>query len=185
MKELQIEDLNLIERILVGDKQSEEKLYNKYHEVVSCYMKRRGVEPNNLEDFVSDIMIRIFGSLGKYSNKTSSFRSWVFTITKNYLIDKWRTVSFTSIPYDIWSQSVTSESSDYSSNFENYDTIDSIANQLSATDYTLLERKYIQGYSYAEIGKEFNLTSTTVCNRVNYIKTKLKKENSDLIYDYI
>jgi len=43
--------------------------------------------------------------------------------------------------------------------------------------------KYVQGYGYNEIGQEFNLTSVTVSNKVNYIKSKLKKQLSDDYYD--
>jgi DNA-directed RNA polymerase specialized sigma24 family protein len=41
--------------------------------------------------------------------------------------------------------------------------------------------KYVQGYNYCEIGKEFNTTSSTISNKVNYIKTKLKKEFSEIM----
>lgn len=67
--------------------------------------------------------------------------------------------------------------------FENCNSLSHISNQLSTTDYTLLNMKYLHGYDYCEIGKEFNLSSDTVSNRVNYIKTKLKKSNIDLIYE--
>jgi RNA polymerase sigma factor (sigma-70 family) len=67
--------------------------------------------------------------------------------------------------------------------FENCSSLNHISNQLSPSDYTLLDMKYVQGYDYCEIGKEFNLTSNTVSNRVNYLKTKLKKNNLDLIYE--
>ena len=65
--------------------------------------------------------------------------------------------------------------------FENCDAINYISTQISPTDYGLLNMKYIQGYSHCEIGKEFNLTSSTVSNRINYIKTKLKKQNVDIL----
>ena len=65
--------------------------------------------------------------------------------------------------------------------FENCDAINYISSQISPTDYGLLNMKYMQGYSHCEIGKEFNLTSSTVSNRINYIKTKLKKQNADIL----
>lgn len=65
--------------------------------------------------------------------------------------------------------------------FENCDAINYISSQISPTDYGLLNMKYVQGYSHCEIGKEFNLTSSTVSNRINYIKTKLKKQNADIL----
>ena len=65
--------------------------------------------------------------------------------------------------------------------FENCNTISYLSSQISPVDYGLLNMKYIQGYSHCEIGKEFNLTSSTVSNRINYIKTKLKKKNAGML----
>ena len=65
--------------------------------------------------------------------------------------------------------------------FENCNTVSYLSSQISPVDYGLLNMKYIQGYSHCEIGKEFNLTSSTVSNRINYIKTKLKKQNADIL----
>jgi DNA-directed RNA polymerase specialized sigma24 family protein len=65
--------------------------------------------------------------------------------------------------------------------FENCNTVSYLSSQISPVDYSLLNMKYIQGYSHCEIGKEFNLTSSTVSNRINYIKTKLKKQNADIL----
>lgn len=65
--------------------------------------------------------------------------------------------------------------------FENCNTISYLSLQISPVDYSLLNMKYVQGYSHCEIGKEFNLTSSTVSNRINYIKTKLKKQNADIL----
>jgi RNA polymerase sigma factor (sigma-70 family) len=66
--------------------------------------------------------------------------------------------------------------------FENCNSLIHISNQISPADFTLLNMKYIQGYDYCEIGKEFNISSNTASNRVNYLKTKLKKNNVDMIY---
>ena len=45
---------------------------------------------------------------------------------------------------------------------------------MSLPDFTLLDMKYNQGFTYDEIGQEFNLTSNTISNRVNYIKGKVR-----------
>lgn len=67
--------------------------------------------------------------------------------------------------------------------FENCSSINYISQQISPEEFTLLDMKYVQGYNYCEIGKEFNVTSSTISNRVNYIKTKLKKNIQEIIYD--
>jgi DNA-directed RNA polymerase specialized sigma24 family protein len=47
-------------------------------------------------------------------------------------------------------------------------------NQFTLTDCAFLNMKYSLGYNYDEIGTEFNISSNTVSNRVNYLKTKAK-----------
>lgn len=67
--------------------------------------------------------------------------------------------------------------------FETCDSINFITTHLSPEDYTMLNMKYVEGYNYCEIGKEFNLTSSTVSNKVNYIKAKLNKEHAEFFLE--
>lgn len=151
-------------------------------------------------------------NLHTYDESKSKFRSWVFSIAKNHMVDKWRTTSITVTGNNgCYTYTTTTNAEDVgvsnfitSSNtgtivsgglftttnyccadyeFENCSSINYISTQLSPQDYTLLDMKYVQGYNYCEIGNEFNVTSSTISNRVNYIKTKLKKNNPEIIYE--
>jgi RNA polymerase sigma factor (sigma-70 family) len=191
---------------LNGNQQAQEKLYNKYKKSVKNFLKSKYSIYYDLEDDVSEIMIKVFLNLKSFDCTKSKFRSWVFSIAKNYMIDKWRNnsctatsitgnISFTSSA-DI-SNSFTTTSNNTCSltfmangicttnnmEFENNSSISYISTQISPQDFTLLDMKYVQGYDYCEIGKEFNVTSSTISNRVNYIKTKLKKNNPEIIYN--
>lgn len=191
---LKTEDLSLIRNILDGDKRSEKKLYDKYKKIVEDYLRSKYPNNHNSDDDVSEILIKIFMSLPSYSFEKSNFRSWVFTIAKNHMIDKSRcfdilsgTITLDGIDNTIsicnnGSYSVSSDltywnsenNNTYSIDFENCDAVSHISNQLNSSDFTFLDMKYSQGYNYNEIGKEFNMTSNTISNRVNYIKTKIK-----------
>jgi DNA-directed RNA polymerase specialized sigma24 family protein len=70
-----------------------------------------------------------------------------------------------------------------SNNLDVNSSINYISSQISEDDFKYLNLKYIEGYNYSEIGDFFNVTSSTVSNRVNYIKTKLKKNNKEIIFD--
>lgn len=194
-----------------GNPRAQEVLYEKYKKNVKNFLKNKYSAHYDLDDDVSEIMIKVFMNLEKYDSTKSKFRSWVFSIAKNYMVDKWRnsnnTITSTtgitcsastdvnyesSGSYFITSSNtgaITTNTTFTTSNcsadfdFENCSSINYISRQLSPQDYTLLEMKYIQGYNYNEIGNEFNLTSSTVSNRVNYIKTKLKKNNPEIIYE--
>lgn len=199
-----------------GNQQAQEILYNKYKKSVKNFLKSKYSIYYDLDDDVSEIMIKVFLNLKSFDSSKSKFRSWVFSIAKNYMIDKWRSCSSyattlnnatytsgTSTDFncgDVISTSsnsgfitttnanclaFTSNSSCTTSNtaFENCNAINYISSQLSPADFTLLDMKYVQGYNYNEIGSEFQLTSSTISNKINYIKTKLKKSITEDIYD--
>jgi RNA polymerase sigma factor (sigma-70 family) len=207
------EDMELVQNILNGNPQAQETLYNKYKKSVKNFLKNKYSFYYDLDDDVSEIMIKVFVGLNTYDSQKSKFESWVFSIAKNHMIDKWRnntciatlttnnTITYTTscdMNYDISNNgfitsnntgmisaigNITTTNNCSGSDFENCNSINYISTQLAPQDFTLLEMKYVQGYDYNEIGSEFNVSSNTISNRVNYIKTKLKKNNPEIIYE--
>lgn len=204
------EDIILIQRIINGNREAETYLYKKYKKIVNNYIINKYSNYSDIEDDVSEIMVRVFINLCKYDATKSMFKTWVISITKNYLIDKWRqyqncitltagntvtldgsidTLSFvtSSNTCEIGMElngttNVGFSISSTSYEFENCSSISYLSSQVNTADFHLLDMKYAQGYSYNEIGSEFNLTSNTVSNRVNYVKSKLKKNNKEEIF---
>jgi RNA polymerase sigma-70 factor (ECF subfamily) len=206
----QEKDTRLIQGILNGNPESEKIFYEKYKKIVEDYLRSK-YGNIDIEDDVSEIMIKVFTNLNKYIEEKSKLKSWIFTISKNHMIDKWRTSGSTingnnTISYNIDSDNPSEEFNgtfhntcsisddiqvynttntcvvdvDTCKSFEISDTFNNITTNLSACECILIDMKYIQGFTYSEIGNEFNLTSTTVSNKVNYIKSKLKKEYDTL-----
>jgi len=211
----------LIQNILNGNRQAEEQFFKKYQKIVKDFIRSKfpKQKPEDIDDYTSEIMIKVFENLKSIDIEKGSVKTWVLVITKNFITDVYRkdSVSFTSAfnncgvsinnnsaqnltfngESTVWATggmcqasvvngtlSVSNDASFSVSNnveFENCNTINYISTQISPTDYGLLNMKYVQGYSHCEIGKEFNLTSSTVSNRINYIKTKLKKQNADIL----
>jgi RNA polymerase sigma factor (sigma-70 family) len=178
---------------LNGNPAAQETAYKNYRKIVKNYILSKFPPYYDLEDDVSEIMIKVFLNLKDYDSSKSKFKSWVITIAKNYLIDKWRTgtvsisagdISLSTSNPNYGTTSCTTNGNNlitYTSTnnasccFENCNAVSFVSAQLSPMDFTLLDMKYVQGYDYKEIGSEFQLTSNTVSNKINYIKTKLKK----------
>ena len=189
-----------------GNLTAQEILYKRYRKIVKDYILSKQRNYYDIDDDVSEILIKVFMNIGEFREHISKFKSWVLSIAKNYLIDKWRcttaccntilsasaNISLTSCSYNAgsyFSNSFTTSdvncisasngtittTNSTSCNFENANAVSFISTQLSPADYTLLDMKYVQGYDYKEIGSEFQITSSTVSNKINYIKTKLKK----------
>lgn len=219
MTEKDTEDVILIQNISNGNRQAEEQFFKKYQKIVKDFLRNKfsTLQPDDLDDCVQMILIKVFENLKMYDADKSSVKTWVLVIAKHFMIDTYRkssttfTSTFNNCGISIsnnaaqnltfngestaWATggntnasnvtlSISNTASFTASNnveFENCDAINYISSQISPTDYGLLNMKYMQGYSHCEIGKEFNLTSSTVSNRINYIKTKLKKQNADIL----
>ena len=177
-----------------GSQIAEEILYERYKKIIKDYVFSKYSSYYDVDDDVSEILIKIFLNIKNFDSSKSKFKTWVINITKNYLIDKWRSSTtvvntgtsalnnYTQIMATNGNVSFTSSSNSIS-NFEYNNTLTYLSTQLSLVDYTLLNMKYMEGYSYDEIGKEFQISSSTVSNKINYIKTKLKKNIPEDIYD--
>jgi len=187
LKKILMEDIELIQNIKNGDKKSENNLYCKYKTFLKNYLRKKNKEnfysEFDIEDDVSEILMRVFCNLHSYDFNKSKFSSWVISIANNYVIDKWR-YSLNNKNVTISLDTIYNYSSNYTdfekyndSNlicFETTNTINNIFSDVSCQDSKFFEMKYVLGYSYCEIGKEFNMSSNTISNRVNYIKTKIK-----------
>lgn len=195
-------DTNLIRGIKSGDKKSEQQLYNKYRKIVDSYLKIK--YPNNIEhdDNVSEILIKIFENIDQYDKKRAKFRTWVTKVANNYMIDNARKnennpiqASLDSVDGSLSFYTTTDTTTgDLSVNttncfttpisftsqpdeqMETNDSLDFISNKIGIKDFHLLNMKYGQGYDYKDMEKEMKMSSSTISNRVNYVRSKLKKK---------
>lgn len=190
----------LIQETMDGNQGAQKILYDKYRKIIKDYLHNKYRQYSDIDDDVSEIIIKVFLNLSSYDETKAKFKSWVLFIARNHMVDKWRagSITLTSFNSEVTTDTIScsnfnvddnvsltlSNSEKYSSNntadFEACNSLSFISSQLSASDYTMLNMKYLHGFNYSEIGAEFNLTSNTVSNKVNYIKTKLKKNYSDI-----
>ena len=65
-----------------------EILYEHYFPVIYGFIFKRTGSREVTEDIVSDIFLKVFINLGKYTD--NSFKAWIFKIATNKLIDHYR-----------------------------------------------------------------------------------------------
>lgn len=175
-------DMILIKGILMHNKQMQNDFYLKYSDLVAKFLKVKYGNVVDIEDVVSETLIKVFNNLNKYNPERGSVKTWIYNIAKNHLIDKLRrecNKSYMNIhDVDVSSLSVKIGNSN---EFDSCDMLEYVSNTIDNCDYTLLNMKYNLGYNYCEIGEEFNITSSTVSNKINYIKSKLKKNKEIII----
>jgi RNA polymerase sigma factor (sigma-70 family) len=200
-----IKDIILIQGIKDGNKKYEKLLYDKYREHVKIFLKFKYPKNKETEDDVSEILIKIFERIDQYDKSKAKFKTWVNKIAKNYMVDKSRKAENKCIQLSfdnandgslcLYSNTSDLDTADLTANitttnnfsptsyfaqpdqdFENKDALSFISNRIGIEDFHLLNMKYGEGYDYNEMEKEMRVSSNTISNRVNYIKSKLKKK---------
>ena len=85
----EISDKPLVIALREGDQEAFEKIYRKYSEKVYYFAIRYQNSPEDAENVVQDVFIKIWNER-KSLKEDLSFNSYIFTITKNHLFNKKR-----------------------------------------------------------------------------------------------
>lgn len=65
-------------------------LYERYVDAVYSYCLRRISDPEQASDMTSQIFTRALGAMPRYKENGGTFRSWLFSIAHNLLVDTYR-----------------------------------------------------------------------------------------------
>lgn len=182
----QIEDNELIEKIIKdNDQKASNKLYNWYYKEVKRYIKKKfnKLSFDDVEDLSSDAISKSFINLKSFDSKKSTFKTWLYTIAENTVINFHQKLEnrIDKIHYhyleDAENRNFDIESNDNQE--ESYSAAQAITYGIKSVDdetQTMMKMKYVEGYSYNEIGEVYSMTSSTVSNKINYAKSKISKK---------
>jgi len=93
------DDENLIKEYILGDERSFKILLDKYTSHIYNFSVRF-VGGDHAEDIVQEVFIKVWKNIRKFDIGKSSFKTWVFTITRNTITDylrKKKMISFSSL----------------------------------------------------------------------------------------
>ncbi len=171
---------NMLAENVSSDKEAFVKLYNIFFDAVYNFVFYRLRDVDSVDDVVSEIFLKVYSHLNDFDRSKSSFKTWLFTITNNAIIDhvrryyRNRTVS--------WSNYFDTLSLDEENKPEINLIIDEEKKQLLAaidelneTEQQVIQLKYWFEFSYMEIAEILNLTYANI--RIIHFRAinKLKK----------
>ncbi len=67
------------------------ELFNRYYKYIRGILYYKGINTTDSEDLAMCIFSKIFKNIRKFNHQKSSLKSWITTITKNTIIDYFRT----------------------------------------------------------------------------------------------
>lgn len=76
-----------------------EQIYRDYHGKVCGYIRSKINSPQDAEDIVADVFLKVYEKLDSFDESKASLSTWIYTITRNTLTDYFRTRKvFAEIP---------------------------------------------------------------------------------------
>lgn len=137
------------------------------------------------EDIVSEIFLKAVENFDKFDEKKGSFKSWIFQIARNYLIDYFRINKHKETTSLDKLENVLKEESDTQKLAQNEiekEIIKEAIDTLPAHKKELVTLRYFSGYSYEEIAEITNENENKIRVSVHRILQELKRKLGELKY---
>jgi RNA polymerase sigma-70 factor (ECF subfamily) len=157
------------EVILVREATTEEAafetLYNHYFPQIYGYVLKRIGRVEVAEDIVSEVFLKVFTKLKAYRESEGTFRSWLFTVATNTLIDYCRK---SSVRLEMTVEEMPETIDDHQDqihhmkHLEDKVLIRAVLDQLPAKYQKVLHLKFFSELSNIEIAESLNISANHV-----------------------
>ncbi len=83
-------DAQLVERIAGQDRDAFRAFYERYSGRILAYVRTLGREREAAEDVVQEVFLSVWRKAASYRSDRGDVPGWLYTITRNKLVDLWR-----------------------------------------------------------------------------------------------
>lgn len=174
-------DLELINLYIHGDDGSLKEIIEKYTPQIYNFV-RRFVGTNESDDITQEVFIKVWKNLKKFNQNKSSFKTWIFTIARNTVIDflrKKKSILFSSLDSEeSFSESIIDEAilpDEVLQKLQDVDLLNSLLEKLPEIYQSVLVLHYQEEMSFDEISQIIGKPLNTVKSHHLRAILKLKK----------
>ncbi|MCI5058836.1 MAG: RNA polymerase sigma factor [Flavobacteriales bacterium] len=173
----QYTDQNLIDLFKRGDQEAMGALYARYYQKVYYKCLSFTNDPDEAFDLSEDILMKAFDKVGSFKG-TSSFSTWLFSITYNECIEltrKTKKYSFSKVDDQF---DLADDNEDVEDDVERSRKEAAVLNLLAdlpESDREILIMKYMDNAKIGEIQAKLGLSASAVKMRLSRAKEKINK----------
>ncbi len=176
-------DENLIEGYIKGNQNFLKILIDRYTPSIYNFSVRF-VGVSYAEDIVQDVFIKAWKNIKKFDIKKSSFKTWLFTITRNTITDylrKKKMISFSKLnkdeeePYEATIEDEVILPSEALMKLEDKEFLNNILDKLPINYKEVLVLYYQEEMTFKEIGELLNKPLNTVKSYHHRALIKMKE----------
>ncbi len=160
-----METNELVEKAKNGDAEAFGQLYDAFTQKIFKFIRLKIQDQQDAEDVLQEVFIKAYRGLQNLKMDGLNFNAWLYKIASNTINDKfrkqYRTPDMVRIDgsFDIADKGSLQKDIELSSDIED---LHKVLNQLPDLYKQVLELRYIQDLSLAEIAKIFNKSNLSV-----------------------
>lgn len=156
-----------------------EKIYDEYFPKIYNYIFYRLMSREDTEELVSEVFLKVVGNLEQFDSEKAQFKTWIYRIAQNTLIDFYRTrkpeASLDDENVD-WEPSVDFEAQLESITSPKRRAIYQALTKLKERERMIIYYRFFEGYTNREIAKLLRMNESTVGTVLNRALKKLKTD---------
>lgn len=152
-----------------GNEAAANALISSYYKEMYAFVYKQTLDLELSLDLTQEIFISVMKSITNYDSKKASFRTWLYRLASNRLIDYYRSKSYTYaqieqsiVDYEFEDQYDMAVSLEYK---EDYEKINALINELNAKSQQILRLKLFGEYTLQEIASIETISLSTVKTR--------------------
>ncbi|QHE53944.1 RNA polymerase sigma factor [Pontibacillus sp. HMF3514] len=175
-------DLTLYQKVLDGDKQALEEIYDKYEKLLFSFAYKTCGQKEMAEEIIQEVFIKLWTQKATYDESKGKFSSWIMTITRYTSIDTVRKKENHNYSLEEERDTLHQEepsAEDLAEWREQGELIRRAMKKLSKEQGKIIKLFYFKGLTQQEIANKCNLSLGTVKGRIRLALKHLRKELSN------
>lgn len=178
-------DLRLIKKIKKrNSRNAADELISNYYKEIYVYVFKQTSDKEISMDLTQEIFISMLKSLHSFDENKSSFRTWLYRIATNKVVDYFRSKNYkyTTLVETIEDRQIE-DTTDFTVNLEHKEDVEkiqAIVNKLSSEYQEIFRLKIFLESTFWEISKILELSESTVKTKYYSIIKKIKKEFNEV-----
>ncbi|WHY58552.1 RNA polymerase sigma factor [Peribacillus simplex] len=163
------------------------KLISKYYKEMYTFVYKQTLDAELSLDLTQEIFISVLKSINRFDDYKASFRTWLYRIASNRLVDYFRSKN-----YKYWQLSESIDGHDFEDEEdvtvsleykEDVEKITSIVNELETNSQQIVRLKLFAEYTLQEIAAIVQVPQSTVKTRYYAALKLIKKEMKEHRYE--
>lgn len=162
-----------------ADKQAANDLILKYYKEMYGFVYKQTLDEELSLDVTQEIFMNVLKSIRNYDPKKASFRTWLYKVASNRLVDYYRSRNYRDERrVESIDEFEFEEQSDFTLSFEYKEEVEQVTelvNQLDAVSQHIMRLKLFGEYTFLEIAQIEGISESTVKTKYYVALKQIRK----------